>query len=206
MEDNAVPTQSNDDGLFAGSSNYEIQKFVVDDSNSMRIKPTIASLAAGVTFTLMALGLIGYWGAAKFGFLNDTVDIPVLIGGLIFLALGLMFYRGNNEQIVIDKEAGLAFIRSWSPTVSLNTKAVSKQIKPDEIVAIQRTSRVVETLNRKRKKKFVQHQVNVYTSDEKRHHVFVTLKPENAENFGNKLAEFFGVPLHNNETQNEATV
>lgn len=90
--------------------------------------------------------------------------------------------------------------------MSKNAKAVDKQIQPNEIVAIQSTSRVVETLNRKRKKTFVQHQVNVYTSDEKRHNVFVTLKPEHAESFSNKLAELFGVPLHNNETQNEATV
>lgn len=102
-EDNAVPTENNDDGLFAGSSAYEIQQFVVVDSNTMRIKPTIASIAGGATFTLMALGLIGYWCAAKFGFIKSTVSTPVLVFALIFLAFGLAFYRGNNGQVVIDK-------------------------------------------------------------------------------------------------------
>ncbi len=193
--------QHNDDELFVGSSNFESLKFVSVDNDTIRIKPTIGSLAFGFLFALIGLGLVAYWGAATFGSLDDTDVTLLLIFGLIFVAVGLLIYRGSNKQVVINKEVGVAFTKSWSPAGSLDSSAVSKHIQPNEIVAIQGASRLVETHKRKgnrhRSNNYVQHQVNLCTSDKKRHNVFVTLKPENAEILVNKLATLFSVPLKN---------
>ena len=197
MKGKPVSTQTNNDELFVGSSNFESQKFVSVDDNTMRIKPTIGALALGALFVLIGLGLVGYWGAAKFGILDDVDATPLLFFGLIFVAVGLLIYRGSNDQIVINRDVGIAFIKSWSPTVTLDRNAVAKHIQPNEILAIQSTSRLVKSHTRKRTTTYTQYQVNLYTSDEKRHNIYVTLKPENAENFGHKLAALFGVPLQN---------
>lgn len=191
----------NDDELFVGSSNFESLKVVSVDNDTIRINPTIGSLAFGALFALIGLGLVAYWGGATFGILDDTGVTLLLIFGLLFVAVGVLIYRGSNKQVVINREVGVAFIKSWSPAGSLDSSAVSKHIKPNEIVAIQGASRLVESHkrkgNRNRSNSYVQHQVNLFTSDKKRHNVYVTLKPENAENLGSKLAALFSVPLKN---------
>ena len=193
--------QNNKDEPFVGSSNFESQKVVLVDNDTLRINPTIGSLGFGALFALIGLGLVGFWAAATFGSLDDSGGALMLIVGLAFVAVGLLIYRGSNKQVVINKEVGVAFIKSWSPAGSLDRSAVIKHLEPDEIVAIQSTSRVVESRNRKnrktRKTAYTQHQVNILTSDEKRHNVFVTLKPENADNVANSLAALFNLPLRN---------
>lgn len=201
MQDKPVSIQHNDDELLVASSNFESQKFVSVDTDTIRIKPTVGSLVFGAVFALMGLGLVAYWGAATFGILDSTGLTPLLFVGLIFVVVGLLIYRSSNKQVVINRVVGVAFINSWSPTGSLDKSAVTKHFQPNEIVGIQGASRLVERHKRKRNRTrtptYVQYQVNLHTSDKKRHNIFVTLKPENAQDLGNKIAALFSVPLKN---------
>lgn len=195
MANKPAPDQNNNDDLIVGFSNFESQKFVLIDDNSLRVKPTIGSLAFCALFVFLGFVMIAFWGAGKSGALDDTDSGGLLLFGFIFAAVGLWMYRSGNQQIVANKDVGIAFIESWSPTISLDKEAVIKHFQPNEIMAFQSTSRIVKKETRKRTATYTQYQVNVYTSDETRHNIFVTLKAESAALLGEKLAAIFKVPL-----------
>lgn len=128
--------------------------------------------------------------------------------GIAFAAIGLGFYRSSNKQLIVNRETGVAFVQSWSPSVPLNTKSMFRHILPQKIGAIQLISRVMTRTStnrsrgghrrgRKTSKSYTEYQVNLYTSDDERHNAFITLKFEKAEKVGLLMAQILEVQLVN---------
>lgn len=188
---------SADTALLVASSNFESRRVQAVDNDTLRIKPTVISLAFCLVFIVLGLGLAGLWAANTFTSFAGPGSIPLLFIGVLFLAAGLGIYHSNNEQLVINRDAGVAFVKSWHPSASLDKTSLFKHIQSQDIMAIQTISRVVKHRSSKSKRRstYTEYQVNLCTLDAERHNVFITLKSEKAKDLGNKLAQMFGVPL-----------
>lgn len=181
--------------LVVASSNFESRSVHIINDETLRIKPTVASLAFSFVFVLLGLGLAVLWGLSTFTDFDGPGSVPLLLIGVLFAAAGLGSYYSSNEQLVINREAGVAFIRSWRPSASPDTSLMSKHIKVADISAIQTISRTVKHRSSKRRNSYTEYQVNVCVGDEERHNVFITLKQEKAEELGRRLSTLFGVSL-----------
>ena len=199
-------TAPSDVALSVPSSNFESRKFKQINEQTLRIQPSIGSLLFSLLFFLIGAGLIGVWAASTFSSFEGSNSIFLLLVGITIAALGLGFYRSSNEQLIVNRETGAAFIRSWWPSVPLNTKSMFRHISPQQIDAVQLVSRVVTRTStnrsrsghqrgRKTSRSYTEFQVNLCTSDDERHNALVTLKFEKAEKVGALLAQILEVQL-----------
>jgi len=195
-EHNSIVT-TQETPLPVSSASFETRKVQIVDEQTLRIKPTLRSLAFSLLFILLGLGLAGFWAASTFSTFDGPGSIPLLLIGVLFAATGFWSYRSGNEQVLIHHDTGAAFIRSWRPTMPLDTAALFKHIKAQDITAIQMISHDVKfRSNRsKRSNSYTEYQVNLCTADGERHNVFITLKSDNSETLGKVLASLFNVPL-----------
>lgn len=186
-----------DKALSISSANFESRKFRSIDDNTLHVSPTVGSLAFSLIFLLLGLGLAGLWIAGMFTSFDGPGWMPALLVGLLFFVVGLATYHKSNEQVIINRDVGIAFMRSWHPSPPLDMASVSKHLQANEIIAVQTISRIVRhrTNRSKRSSTFTEYQVNLYTSEDDRQNVFVTLKAERAAQFANQLAQMFSVPL-----------
>ena len=199
MSDNRSTPPISDVALTLSSANFETRKIQHVGDDTLRIKPTIGSMAFSLLFVVVGMGLIGLWFANTFTSFNCPGSIPLSLIGLVFCAAGLGLYYSGNEQLVINRETGVAYLQSWRPSVPLNTAALSKHIEAKDIFTIQYVSRVVKRRSNKSRRlnSYTEYQINLCTSDGERHNVIQTLKLEKAEELGHQLARVFGVPLVN---------
>ena len=198
MSDVSAAQTTNDEPLPVASQNFESRKIQIIDDVTLRIKPSLMALAFCLMFALPGVVLIGLWVATSFTAFDGPGSFPMLLIGMLFTAAGLGFYYSSNEQIVVNREAGVAFIRSWHPSVSLDASSVFRHIQPHEISAIQTLSRVVKhrTNRSKRRSRFTEYQVNVCLIDGERHNLLTTLKAEKSDKTGQRMATIFNVPMH----------
>jgi len=189
--------------LSVTASNFETLKVTQVDEHTIQIKPTIASLIFNLVFLSIGLGLIVLWAVSAFSAFDGSNSIFLLFIGAVFAAMGLFLYRTSNEQVIINRETGIAYVRSWLPSVPLNTQTMYKHILPSQVEAIQLVSRKVQQSSRssrKRKRRthssYIQFQVNCCTDNE-RTNVLVTLKQEKARTLGSSMSQIFEVPLLN---------
>lgn len=194
-----VPAAS-DEALPVASYNFESRKIQIIDEDTLRITPSAMALAFCLMFVLPGVVLVGLWVSATFTTFDGPGSFPMLLLGVLFSAAGLGFYYSINEQAVVNRETGIAFIRSWHPAVSLDASHVFRHIQPQDISYIQTVSRMVKhRSNRSRRRsRYTEYQVNVCLTDDERHNLFSTLKAEKADETGQRIAAIFKVPLHAN--------
>lgn len=199
MSDSRPITPIPDVALTLASANFETRKIQRIGDDTLQIKPTIGSLAFSLLFVVVGMVLVGLWFASTFASFNGPGSIPLSLIGLVFCAAGLGFYYSGNEQLVINRETGVAYLQSWRPSIPLRTAALTKRIEAKDIITIQRISRVVKrrTNKSRRLNSYTEYQINLCTSDGERHNVIQSLKLEKADELGHQLAEIFGVPLVN---------
>ena len=187
----------NDSALLVHSVNFESRRIQRESDETLLIKPSLASLAFSLLFVILGLILIAFYLASTFTTFGGPGSIPLMLLGLLFVAAGLASYHSTNQQLIINREVGVVFMQSWSPSVSLDTTSVKTHVKRQDIVSIQTISRVVKHRSNRstRRATYTQYQVNLCTSDAKRHNLFVTLKPERAETLANDLTRLFNVPI-----------
>lgn len=191
-------TTATDTALQVASSNFETRRIESVNNDTLRIKPTIGSLAFSLLFVFLGLVLGGLWAASTFTTFEGPGSFPLLLIGVLFLVAGLGIYRSSNEQVLVNRDVGVAFMRSWHPSISLETTSVYKHVEPQDITAIQTISRVVKhrSNRNKRQSTYTEYQVNLCTSDGTRHNAFITLEADKARTLGDQLAQMFSVPLH----------
>ncbi|MFK7855460.1 MAG: hypothetical protein AB8B79_15160 [Granulosicoccus sp.] len=187
--------------LSVTASNFETLKFTQVDEHTIQIKPTIACLLFNLVFLSIGLGLVGVWAVSTFSAFDGSNSLFLLFIGALFAALGLFLYRTSNKQVIINRETGIAYVRSWLPSVPLNTQTMYKHILPSQVEAVQLVSREVQQSSRSSRKNtrrtnssYTQFQVNCCTDDE-RSNVLVTLKEEKARTLGSSMSQIFDVPL-----------
>lgn len=179
------------------SANFETRKAQRVNDDTVRIKPSTTSLAFSLVFIVLGLILVGLYLLSTFTAFDGPGSLPLVLLGLLFLATGLGSYYDGNEQLVINRENGVAFMQSWHPSASVETTSLKKHVQPQDIIAIQTISRLVKSrTNRSRRlASYTEYQVNLCTSDSERHNVFVTRKLKKAEDVSNVLTQIFDVPL-----------
>ncbi len=197
MTDNTTHAVSADTPLLVATSYFESRKIQTLSGDALRIKPTLMSLGYSLVFIVLGLILVGLWVANTVSSFDGPGSVPLALVGVLFLVAGLGIYYGHNEQILIDRDSGVAFFKSWRPSVSAEKTSVSKHLAPHDIIAIQTISRIVKhrSSRNKRRSTYTEFQVNVCTVDESRHNVFVTLKVQKAKNLADQLAQMFNVPV-----------
>lgn len=195
-----MTTQSNIP-LSVTASNFETLKFTQADEHTIQIKPTVACVMFNLVFLSIGLGLVVLWAVSTFSAFDGSNSLFLLFIGALFAAVGLFLYRTSNVQVIINRETGIAYVRSWLPSVPLNTQTMYKHILPSQVEAIQLVSREVQQSSRSSRKhtprthsSYTQFQVNCCTDDE-RSNVLVTLKEEKARTLGSSLSQIFDVPL-----------
>ena len=195
-----------DTALSVPSSNFESHKFKQIDEHTLRIQPTIGSLAFCLLFFLIGCGMVLFWIASAFSSFDGANSVILLLVGLLFTGFGLALYRKSNEQLIINRKTGAAFIRSWLPSVPLNTRSLFRHVLPTEIRAIQLVARVVSgnstnrsksgrQRGRKTTRSYTEFQVNICTTDDERSNALVTLKHDKAEKAGALMAQILDVQL-----------
>ncbi len=201
-------TALSDTALSVVSANFETRKFELIDDHTLRIRPTIGSLAFSLIFFLTGAGLIVFWAANTFWSLGESNSIFLLLGGILFAALGVASYRNSNQQLVINRETGAAFVRCWWPSAPLDTQSLFRHVLPAEIAAVQLVSKVVTRTStnrirsgrqygRKTRSSYTEFQVNVCTSHDERFNAFITLRSEKAKKVGELMAQILQVRLVN---------
>jgi len=194
------------DALALPSANFESRKFRQINEHTLRIQPSIGSLAFSLLFVLIGVGLIVFWMSSTFSSFDSNGSVFVLLGGILFAGIGMAFYRISNQQVVVHRETGVAFIRSWWPSAPLNTQSMFRHIEPQELASVQLVSRVVTRTSRNRSRSghqrgrqstrsYTEFQVNLCTSDNERHNAFITLKSDKAKAVGKLIAQILDVPL-----------
>ncbi len=165
------------------------------DDVTLRVRPSIPSQAFSLLFTIAGIGLLGLWGVSAFTAFEGTNSFLLLLIGAVFMAVGVFTYRHGNTQLLINRDTGAAFVRSWWPSVPLDTRTLFLHIQSQDIVAIQTVSRIVESIPSRKGKvsRYTQIQVNLCTGDNKRYNAFVTLKTERANDLANHLARILYV-------------
>lgn len=181
--------------LVLPSASFETQRFTLVDDVTLRVRPSIPSQAFSLLFTIAGIGLLGLWGVSAFTAFEGTNSFLLPLIGAVFMAVGVFTYRQDNTQLIINRDTGAAFVRSWWPSVPLDTRTLYLHIKPDDIVAIQTVSRTVESRPSRKGKvsRYTQIQVNLRTRDNQRHNAFVTLKAERANDLATHLARILNV-------------
>ncbi|MFK8080703.1 MAG: hypothetical protein AB8B97_10490 [Granulosicoccus sp.] len=179
------------------SWSFETRKVQCVDIDTLRVKPGAFALAFSALFVVLGLALAAFWFAARFTAFEGPGSIPLLLIGVLFVAAGLWTYHGFNEQVIVNRTTGVAFMRSWSLSMPPDSSRLSQGIAAQEIIAIQMISRVVKhRSNRSRRgSSYTEYQVNLCDADNERHNTLISLKPEKAEAFGSQLAQMFDVPL-----------
>lgn len=182
--------------LPVASANFETRRIQTFSDSTLLIKPTVLSLALCLVFIILGLVVAGLWAASAFTSFEGPGSIPLLFIGALFLAAGLGTYHSRNVQLKISGDTGVDFLRSWNPAASVDDMSSFKHIHTNNITAIQTISRDVKRRsNRNRRSStYTEFQVNLCTSDATRCNVFVTLKPEKANDLAAKLAHTFDVP------------
>jgi len=193
---NNIPTDTSA-ALDVKSANFETRKVQRINENTLRIKPSTASLAFSLLFVVLGLIIAGLYLFSKFTTFDGPASIPLVLLGVLFLATGLGSYYDSNGQLVLNRANGVAFMRSWHPSASVETTALKKHVRSQDIIAIQTLSRLVKSrTNRSRRlASYTEYQVNLCASDNERFNVFVTRKPKKAEALGGELAQLFDVRL-----------
>lgn len=165
------------------------------DDVTLRVRPSILSQAFSLLFTIAGFGLLGLWGVSAFTAFEGANSFLLLLIGGVFIAVGVFTYRQGNIQLIINRDTGAAFVRSWWPSVPLDTRTLFLHIRPQDIVAIQTVSRTVESSPSRKGKvsRYTQIQVNLCTLNNQRHNAFVTLKAERADDLAIHLARIFNV-------------
>ncbi len=179
------------------SANFEKRKFQRINDKTILIKPSTTSLAFSLVFVVLGLSIGALYLLSKFTAFDGPASIPLLLLGALFLVTGLGTYYDGNEQLVISRETGVAFIRSWHLSASAKPAALKKHVKPQDITAIQTISRLVKSRTNKstRLASYTEYQVNLCLLDNERYNVFVTRKVKKAEDLARELAQLFDVPL-----------
>ena len=181
--------------LVLPSANFETQTFQPVDDTTLRIRPSIASQAFSLLFAIVGMALFGLWIVSTFTDFEGSDSFLLLLIGAVFIAAGVVTYREGNTQLIINRDTGVAFVRSWWPSIPLDTRRLYRHIKTQDIIAVQTASRIVESTRSRTGKvsRYTQIQVNLCTADGERHNVFVTLKPELAEDLAAHFARIFNV-------------
>ncbi len=179
------------------SANFEKRKFQRINDKTILIKPSTTSLAFSLVFVVLGLSIGALYLLSKFTAFDGPASVPLLLLGALFLVTGLGTYYDGNEQLVISRETGVAFIRSWHLSASAKPAALKKHVKPQDITAIQTISRLVKSRTNKstRLASYTEYQVNLCLLDNERYNVFVTRKVKKAEDLARELAQLFDVPL-----------
>ena len=179
------------------SANFEKRKVQRINEETLHIKPSTTSLAHSLVFVLLGLIIGGLYLVSEFTAFDGPASVPLVLLGVLFLVTGLGTYYDGNEQLVISRETGVAFIRSLYPSASAKPTAVKKHVKPQDIIAIQTISRLVKNRTNKsaRLASYTEYQVNLCLLDNERCNVFVTRKVQKAEDLAYELAQLFDVPL-----------
>ena len=180
--------------LVLPSANFETQKFTPVNDATLRIRPSIGSQAFSLLFVIVGIGLLGVAIAITFSVIEGSNSLLMLLIGAVFIAAGGVMYRQGNTQIIINRDSGAAFVRSWWPTVPLDTQNLYQHIQAQEMVAIQTASRIIESARTRGKAtRYTQFQVNLCTADGKRHNVFVTTRQECAEDLASHLRRILNI-------------
>jgi len=179
------------------SANFETRRVQRINENTLHIKPSTTSLAFSLLFVVLGLMIVGLYLLSTFTTFDGPASIPLVFLGVLFLATGLGSYYDSNGQLVLSRANGVAFMRSWHPSASVETTPLKKHVRSQDIIAIQTLSRLVKSrTNRSRRlASYTEYQVNLCASDNQRYNVFVTRKPKKAEALGDELAQLFDVPL-----------
>ena len=141
--------------------------------------------------------MVTLWIATALGVITGPGSFPMLLLGLLFTAAGIGLYYSINEQVILEKKSGIAFIQSWLPSGLSDSKNVFKRVVPEEMSAVQAVSRLVKHRSNRsiRRSSYTEYQVNVCLVTGERHNLFITLKPERAEKFAECAALLYQVPL-----------
>lgn len=198
MIETNINLESEDVALPVASSNFESRRVERIDDNTLRILPTTLARAFSLLFVVLGLVIFGLFLASKFTSFDGPGSIPLLVIGLLFFATGIGAYYDSNEQLVVNRNAGVMVIKSWSPSASVDATSFAKHVHPQDITAIQTISRVVKRRSNRSAKRssYTEYQVNLRTLNGERHNLFITLKPNKADDLGNELAKLFDVPLN----------
>ncbi len=193
---------ASDAALPVASYNFESRKIQIIDAVTLLIKPSVFALVFCLLFALPGIVMVLLWMATTFTIFDGPGSFPMLLLGLLFTAAGMGFYYSINEQAVLNRESGIAFIRSWRPSVTFNSNAVFRHIKPQEISAIQIVSRVVRHRSNRsvRRSRYTEYQVNVCLVGDERENLFITLKAEKSEKTAKRVAAMFQVPLRDDSS------
>lgn len=193
----AIPNSA----LPLATANFETREIDQIDELTMRIKPSIGSLAFGLLLFILGIGLTVFWGAK---YITPSVSHPMylLAMGILFTVLGIILYRRSNEQVIINSEIGTAFIQNWLPSVPKNTESMSQHYLPKDTKAIQMVSKVVKyhsggKTTPIKQKKYTEYQVNICTIEDERVNLFVTLNSAKAIRAGTSIAQILKVELVN---------
>jgi len=165
------------------------------------VRPSTFALVFCLLFALPGVLMVTLWIVTTLAIKTGPSSFPMLLLGLLFTAAGVGLYRSINEQVMLEKKSGIAFVRSWLPSELpselSDSKNVFKRAMPEEMCAIQIVSRLVKHRSNRGKRRscYTEYQVNVCLLTRERHNLFITLKPERAEKFAQRAALLYQVPL-----------
>jgi hypothetical protein len=199
MSDSRPSPSHQDVALTLSPANFETRKIQRLGDDTLLIKPTIGAMAFSLMFFVLGFILVGLWFANTFASFNSPGSVPLSLIGLVFCGAGLGLYYSGNEQLIINRETGVAYLHSWHPSVSPDTAKVTRHIEADDIISLQLVSRIVKRRSNKSRRlnSYTEYQINLCTTDGERHNVIKTLKLKKAEELGHLLARIFDVPLVN---------
>ena len=177
--------------------NFESRKVHFINESMYCVKPSIFALAFCLLFALPGVLMVTLWIATALGVITGPGSFPMLLLGLLFTAAGIGLYYSINEQVILEKKSGIAFIQSWLPSGLSDSKNVFKRVVPEEMSAVQAVSRLVKHRSNRsiRRSSYTEYQVNVCLVTGERRNLFITLKPERAEKFAECAALLYQVPL-----------
>lgn len=176
------------------AANFETQTFRAVDDLTLRIRPSMASQAFSLLFVTVGIGVFGAAIAITFAVMEGSNSVLMLLIGAALIAAGIVTYRQGNTQIIINRDTGAAFVRSWWPSVPLDTRNLHRHIEVRDIIAIQTASRIIEsTSTRGKTTRYSQYQVNLCLADGDRYNAFVTTRQALADELSSHLQRIFDV-------------
>lgn len=184
--------------LEVASMNFESKRYSRLDKNSVCVKPTVLALGYSFLFLVLGSSLIALWLARTFTSFEGPGSLPLALIGLLFLFSGFVIYYNHNEQVLIEKDSGVHFKRSWRFNSLTDRTASHLSFLPDKVEKLQLLSHVVKhRSNRSRRRNsYTQTQVNLVARSGDRHNLFMTLKPERAVEFAEQISQLLEVPIH----------
>lgn len=183
--------------LKVASTNFESRRIQRLNENMLCVKPTLLSLAYSGVFVFLGCVLVGLWGAQILTTFEGPGSLPLAFIGLLFISAGMGIYYTHNEQVLVARDQGVQFRRSWRLGNISDNGPSYKTIDIRYIEKIQLLSHSVKhrTNRNKRRSTYVEFQVNVCCAEQDRYNLFITKKSDQAEKFANQVSALLDVPL-----------